>query len=122
MKSKKNDLKEKEKRKNSKISISTGFLKRLVLFGLLAGVKFVEAKHRKDTHKDELRHDSKLKTICSTIGSSILMKFEYVVSNVLNMTHKKFQVDIPRSFFITHAQVHFLTNFLNSTNRLRKRA
>ena len=60
MKSKKNDLKEKEKRKHSRISISTGFLTRLVLFGLLAGVNFVEAKHRKDTHKDELRRDSKI--------------------------------------------------------------
>ena len=60
MKSKKNDLKEREKIKYSRISISTGFLTRLVLFGLLAGVNFVEAKHRKDTHKDELRHDSKI--------------------------------------------------------------
>ena len=66
MKSKKNDLKEKQKRKHSRISISADFLTRLVLFGLLAGINFVEAKHRKDTHKDELRHDSKLKTICST--------------------------------------------------------
>ena len=59
MKSKKNDLKEREKRKHSKISVSTEFLTRLVVFGLLAGGNFVEAKHRKDTHKDELRHDLK---------------------------------------------------------------
>ena len=32
----------------------------LVFIGILAGNgNFVEAKHRKDTHKDEIRHDSK---------------------------------------------------------------
>ena len=58
MKPKKNDLTEREKR--NRISVLTNrFWTRLVLFGLLAGVNFVEAKHRKDTHKDELRHDLK---------------------------------------------------------------
>ena len=34
----------------------------LVFIGLLTGNDcFVEAKHRKDTHKDEIRHDLKLK-------------------------------------------------------------
>ena len=33
----------------------------LVFIGILAGNgNFVEAKHRKDTHKDEIRHDLKL--------------------------------------------------------------
>ena len=32
----------------------------LVFIGIFAGNdNFVEAKHRKDTHKDEIRHDSK---------------------------------------------------------------
>ena len=42
----------------------------LVFIGILAGNgNFVEAKHRKDTHKDEIRHDLKLHRLRTTMAN-----------------------------------------------------
>ena len=57
MKSKTSDIAARETKRTTIGGIQ--FLTRLILFGILTENGFVQAKHRKDTHKDEIRHDLK---------------------------------------------------------------